>query len=73
MNVNAGDIQENVNMVYIDRYSNDVEVHIEDNPDAVLDHVEMSYIDRETQEEKDVVITQSFSLRKRLLHGYLIG
>ncbi|MCR0570814.1 prealbumin-like fold domain-containing protein [[Clostridium] innocuum] len=60
LNVNAGDIQENVNMVYIDRYSNDVEVHIEDNPDAVLDHVEMSYIDRETQEEKDVVITQSF-------------
>ena len=60
LNVNAGNIQEDVNVVYIDRYSNDVEVKIEDIPDAVLDHVEMSYIDRETQKEKEVEITQSF-------------
>lgn len=56
LNINAGDIKEDPNTVYIDRYSNDVEVSINVDPDYAadpnykLENIELTYFDRERQE-----------------------
>lgn len=56
LNINAGDIEEDPNTVYIDRYSNDVEVSINVDPDYAadpnykLENIELTYFDRERQE-----------------------
>lgn len=49
LNINAGDIKEDPNTVYIDRYSNNVEVTITDDPNYTLDHIELTYFDLNTQ------------------------
>lgn len=49
LNINTGDIKEDPNTVYIDRYSNNVEVTITDDPNYTLDHIELTYFDRNTQ------------------------
>lgn len=49
LNVNAGDIKEDPNTVYIDRYSNNVDVSITDDPNYTLDHIELTYFDLNTQ------------------------
>ncbi|MBS6685770.1 MSCRAMM family protein [Thomasclavelia spiroformis] len=56
LKINAGDIEEDPNTVYIDRYSNDVEVSINVDPDYAadpnykLENIELTYFDRERQE-----------------------
>ena len=54
LNINAGTIEEDPDTVYIDRYSNNVEVNISDDPNYVLDHLEVTYFDRETQAYKTI-------------------
>lgn len=49
LNINTGDIKEDPNTVYIDRYSNNVEVSITDDPNYTLDHIELTYFDLNTQ------------------------
>lgn len=49
LNVNAGDIKEDPNTVYIDQYSNNVDVSITDDPNYTLDHIELTYFDLNTQ------------------------
>lgn len=49
LNINAGDIMEDPNTVYIDRNSKDVEVSITDDPNYTLDHIELTYFDLNTQ------------------------
>lgn len=57
LNINAGDIKEDPNTVYIDRNSNNVEVSINDDPNYKLDHIELTYFDRESQTFKDLSFT----------------
>lgn len=57
LNINAGDIKEDPNTVYIDRNSNNVEVSINDDPNYKLDHIELTYFDRESQTFKDLTFT----------------
>lgn len=63
LNINAGDIKEDPNTVYIDRYSNDVEVSIAVDPDYAqdpnyqLEYVELTYFDRETQKNITLNVT----------------
>ena len=59
LNINAGDIKEEPNTVYIDRYSNDVEVLINDAPNYKLDHIEINYFDLESQTFKNLSFTGS--------------
>ncbi|WP_051592799.1 MSCRAMM family protein [Thomasclavelia saccharogumia] len=54
LNVNAGTIEEDPDTVYIDRYSNSVEVNISDDSNYALDHLEVTYFDRETQAYKTI-------------------
>ena len=57
LDINAGDIKEDPNTVYIDRYSKNVEVNINDDPNYKLDHIELTYFDRESQTFKDLSFT----------------
>ena len=56
LKINAGDIKEDPNTVYIDRYSNDVKVSFDIDPDYAadpnykLENIELTYFDRERQE-----------------------
>lgn len=56
LKINAGDIKEDPNTVYIDRYSNDVKVSFDVDPDYAadpnykLENIELTYFDRERQE-----------------------
>lgn len=56
LNINAGDIKEDPDTIYIDRYSNDVEVNIDVDPNYAadpnykLENIELTYFDREKQE-----------------------
>lgn len=54
LNINAGTIQEDPDTVYIDRYSNNVEVNISEDPNYALDHLEITYFDRDTQAYKTI-------------------
>lgn len=54
LNINAGDIKEDPNTVYIDRNSKDVTVSIEDDENYKLNRIEVTYFDRETQEFKNM-------------------
>lgn len=49
LNINTGDIKEDPDTVYIDRYSNNVDVSITDDPNYTLDHIELTYFDLNTQ------------------------
>lgn len=49
LDINAGDIKEDPDTVYIDRYSNNVEVNITDDPNYTLDHIELAYFDCSTE------------------------
>ena len=55
LKINAGDIKEDPNTVYIDRYSNDVKVSFDIDPDYAadpnykLENIELTYFDRERQ------------------------
>lgn len=57
LNINAGDIEEDPNTVYIDRNSKDVEVSINDDSNYKLDHIEITYFDLESQTFKDLSFT----------------
>lgn len=57
LNINAGDIKEDPNTVYINRYSNKVTVNINDDPNYKLDHLQLTYFDRETQTFKEFLFT----------------
>lgn len=57
LNINAGDIKEDPNTVYIDRNSKDVTVSIEDDENYKLNRIEVTYFDRETQEFKNMTTT----------------
>lgn len=57
LDINAGDIKEDPNTVYIDRYSKNVEVNINDDPNYKLDHIELTYFDWESQTFKDLSFT----------------
>lgn len=59
LNINAGDIKEEPNTVYIDRYSNDVEVCINEAPNYKLDYIEINYFDLESQTFKNLSFTGS--------------
>lgn len=56
LKINAGDIKEDPNTVYIDRYSKDVEVNIEidpayaQDPNYKIESVDITYFDRNKQE-----------------------
>ena len=56
LKINAGDIKEDPNTVYIDRYSNDVKVSFDIDPDYAadpnykLENIKLTYFDRERQE-----------------------
>lgn len=55
LKINAGDIKEDPNTVYIDRYSNDVKVSFDIDPDYAadpnykLENIKLKYFDRERQ------------------------
>lgn len=57
LNINAGNIKEDPNTVYIDRYSNDVKVSIKAAQDYQLEYVELTYFDRETQKNITLNVT----------------
>lgn len=57
LNINAGDVEEDPNTVYIDRNSKNVEVSINDDPNYKLDHIEITYFDLESQTFKDLSFT----------------
>lgn len=57
LDINAGDIKEDPNTVYIDRYSKNVEVNINDDPNYKLDHIELTYFDRDSQTFKNLSFT----------------
>lgn len=54
LNINAGDVEEDPNTVYIDRNSKDVEVSINDDPNYKFDHLEINYYDLESQTFKNL-------------------
>lgn len=49
LKVNVGDIKEDPGTVYIDRFSNNVEVNIQDDENYKLTNVDITYFDRESQ------------------------
>lgn len=61
LGVNAGDIKEDPNTVYIDRYSDDVNVQIQAEDKFELVKVDIKYCDRLTQGEKSVENIPAFT------------
>lgn len=60
LGVNVGDIKEDPNTVYIDRYSKDVDVQITAHDKFKLTSVDIKYCDRETQNEETLEGIPSF-------------
>lgn len=60
LGVNVGDIKEDPNTVYIDRYSKDVDVQITAHDKFKLTSVGITYCDRETQNEETLEGIPSF-------------